>query len=129
MTASTVTDTNPTGITNYNISRYAQLPEWQHLAQALNTVALAANRANIPGGQDDLVNAVAHLARGIAFMDCCEQCENSVDDDAGFVDTSTAPYATTIDGDWLHGRYRCWQGHEWTCGHALNIWLSWGVAR
>jgi len=118
-----ITDANPTGITDYNIHRFAQLPEWQHLAQAINTVVLAANRARIPGDEDDFVEAIAHLARGVAFMDCCEQCENSLDDDAGFVDTSAAPYTTTIDGGWLHGRYRCWQGHEWTCGYALDHWL------
>lgn len=115
----TTNSDNPTGITNYDISRFAALPEWQHLAQALNMVALAGNAAGIGGGQDALVDAVGHLARGVAFMDCCPKCERITDDT--IVDTGAAPFATDIDGHWIRGRYRCAQGHQWTCNHTLTF--------
>jgi hypothetical protein len=127
--STTVTNDNPTGITNYNIHKFALLPEWQQLAQALNNVALAANAAKIgTGGQDELVEAVGHLARGVGFMDCCPECERFADinDIDTFVDTIAAPYATTVEDGWLRGRYRCANGHEWTCGYALNIHLWFG---
>ena len=118
----TTTQINPTGITNYDIAPWAHLPEWQALSQALNAVALAANDARIDGGQGALVAAVGHLARGVGFMDCCQQCDHLPDGiDGEFHDPSTAPYATTIERGWLRGRYRCAAGHEWTCGYALNF--------
>lgn len=122
----TATKTNPTGITNYDISTFARLPGWQQLAQALNAVALAAGKAEIGGGQDALTKAVGHLARGVAFMDCCQDCERRLSPDGPYVDTSAAPYATDIEDGWLRGRYRCANGHEWTCGYstAFGSWFA-----
>jgi hypothetical protein len=127
MTKTNCTAANPTGITNYNIEFFARLPEWQSLAQALNNYVLAANAAEHTysdddsiDGQDALAAAAGHLARGIAFMDCCARCEDAAYDAGGMVtDTSAAPYATHIEDGWLLGSYRCARGHEWTCNYSL----------
>lgn len=115
------TKNNPLGLSDYDIGQFAVLPEWQKLAQALNYFALAANHSGvlIPGGQDALVEAVSHLARGIGYMDCCNVCERGTSDD--WVDTSAAPYRTRIEGGSVCGYYRCGAGHEWICWYSLRL--------
>lgn len=116
-----ITDDNPTGITDYDISPWARLPKWQDLSQLLNELVLDARRP--AGNQDDLAEAVGHLARGIAYMDCCTECARWDEDTDQYIDTSAAPYATAIEDGWLYGRYRCRNGHEWTCGYAVDaLW-------
>ncbi len=116
---SACTRSNPLGLSEYNIAHFAALPQWQKLAQALNDVALAANDAGVRGGQDDLVEAVGHLARGIGYMDCCSECERRQGND--YVDTSAAPYKTEIHGGSVLGHYRCGNGHEWFCWYSLRL--------
>lgn len=120
-TATQRSRTNPLGLTDYNVSEFARLPEWQKLAQALNTVALAASHADlkIRGGQDALVEAVGHIARGVGYMDCCPECERR--DQGEWVDTSTAPYKTTIHGGSVSCMYLCGEGHEWNCWYSLRL--------
>jgi predicted GIY-YIG superfamily endonuclease len=115
---STCTQTNPLGLSDYNIAQFAALPQWQNLAQALNSVALVAHDAGIKGGQDALVEAVSHLARGVGYMDCCRECDRTPDE---WIDTSAAPYQTKIHGGSVLGRYRCASGHEWFCWYSLRI--------
>lgn len=125
------TNANPMGITDYDIAQFAQLPGWQKLAQALNDVALQAAETLPPSrrgdrlrGQDRLVDAVGHLARGIAYMDCCPDCERKIANGV-YVNTGSAPYVTEIKDGWLQGWYRCEQGHEWTCGYSLLAPTHW----
>ncbi|GAS98933.1 uncharacterized protein RMCC_5898 [Mycolicibacterium canariasense] len=72
--------------------------------------------------QDYLADALSHLARAIGFMDSCGECDRRLELDKPdeWVNSSTPPYRTEIDGNTLHGRYRCAAGHEWTCGYALT---------
>lgn len=119
MTSTRTKTANPTGIQNYDVSQFARLPGWQRLSHALNDFVVRMARTDVECSQDDIAKAVAHLARGIAFMDCCSVCER-FNDTGEFIDTSAAPYATTIGDGWLRGRYRCAAGHEWTCGYALD---------
>jgi predicted GIY-YIG superfamily endonuclease len=115
---------NPLGLSDYNIAQFAKLPQWQKLSQALNHVALAANDAGLKGGQDTLVEAVMHLARGIGYMDCCPKCERGLwesTDEGDWIDTSCAPYRTQIHGGSVCGHYRCAQGHEWFCWYSLRL--------
>jgi len=114
----TCTANNPIGITDYNIEEWASLPGWQTLTQALNTVINEARDAGIPGNQDQLAATLNHLARGVAYMDCCPHCERSTDDT--YVDTAAAPYNTTIKDNWVSGKYMCAKRHRWTCGYSIS---------
>lgn len=74
-------------------------------------------------GQDGFVEAVGHLARGIAYMDCCSECDRFTDtnDPDTFINTSAAPCITIIEDGWLQGVYVCAEGHQWNCGYSLLI--------
>ncbi|MGB3356033.1 MAG: hypothetical protein WBB00_25160 [Mycobacterium sp.] len=120
-----VSDSNPTGITDYDIHEWAKQPEWQQITQLINRMALRSSEDQsvaVPAryrrrGQDFLAQSLSHLARGIGYMDCCQQCGRAT---GWMSDTATAPYRVEVsDGKWLHGTYRCAAGHEWTCGYAL----------
>lgn len=110
---------NPIGITGYDISTWAALPGWQKLAQTLNEVVLQARAADLQGNQDDLAVVLDHLARGIAYMDCCSQCQRAALD-GPFVDTRAAPYATEVSERGVVGKYRCVNGHHWKCGYSID---------
>jgi hypothetical protein len=64
--------------------------------------------------QDGLAETVGQLAQAIAFMDCCDKCGVNAD-------AMTPPYAADVGDGWLHGRYRCVHGHEWTCDYSLDF--------
>ncbi|MDT2010327.1 hypothetical protein FXW78_55070 [Rhodococcus opacus] len=117
-TSPKVTKTNPTGIVNFDVSEFAQLPEWQELAQAMNRMALAADGAGI-GTQAEWIRAVTHLATAVGFMDWCPQCART-DETGEFVDPSAAPAVTDIADKWVRGGYICRNGHVWRCGHSLQ---------
>ena len=115
-----ITAKNPVGITSYNVEQWARLPIWQRLTQVLNSLTLDARDADIRGNQDALAKMLDHLARGIAYMDCCRECRTWNDAEDTWVDTSVAPYAVTLDGGWVLGKYICTQGHRWTCNYAIS---------
>ena len=126
-TGTAPTEKNPTGITNYDIGGFARLPEWQKLAQALKAVAVASGAHRWGDTQRALVEAVAHLARGVGFMDRCEECDEGLDESDARPDTSAAQYATTVENGGISGRYRCAEGHEWTRTHRLDFPLYYTV--
>jgi hypothetical protein len=108
MTKPHCTKRNPTGITDYDITKFAQLPEWQALVEAVYAVACSAQRAGISGGQDSFAEAVGHLARGVAFMDACRQCGSAV---------GVPPNITNRS---MHGQYLFAEGHQWGCNFSLD---------
>lgn len=111
------TEQNPAGVTDYNIARFAELPEWHALEKAMNDVANAiGRREQFEGGQDAIAEAVEHLVRGIPYCDCCERCNRSDPRDFEMY----APHVVQIDGDRLAGQYRCERGHYWSCFYSLD---------
>jgi predicted GIY-YIG superfamily endonuclease len=115
-TASAISDENPVGIRDYWIGDWTRIPQWQKLAQLLNDIALEAYEYNIQGNQDNFSSAVDCLIRGIAYMDCCPECEEI----SNGTDTSAAPYVVSIEDGWLEGKYMCCRGHKWKCWHSIH---------
>ena len=115
------TDYNPTGIVDYDVDKFATVPTWQKLAQLLNQFAFECQEYQVESSQDELADAMGHLARAIGFLDCCSECERDQlsAEPEEWNDTSTAPFKTEIDGGSMFGRYRCAWGHEWICRYNL----------
>lgn len=111
----TVTEENPSGVTSeHTTAPYHAMPEWHELARAMDEFLNAAHRGEIAGNQDRVANAVESLARLLPYSDMCviDGCAERGD--------IYPPYAVTVIGGWLDGKYRCRFGHEWTCGYALT---------
>lgn len=109
-------DNNPSGITEYDLTEFALLPEWHHLSKALNNVIYAATRRGMTG-QQKWLDALHHHATALPFADCCSTCARQ----DGLLGEPVVPAVTHIKGDRLTGTYVCPQGHRWTCHYSVPL--------
>lgn len=107
-----VTESNPAGLGEFDHGELAGLPEYQAASRALDALVHPLRRDDVPIGQTQWLAAVAEMAAALPFSDTCEKCEGH---------EASAPYAVTIDENWVQGRYRCVNRHTWTCGYALDV--------
>jgi len=78
--ATNCTKKNPNGMATHDHSKWADLPGWQALTQAMNRVVLEARLAGIRGNQDVAAEVMSNLARSVAYMDRCPTCGPFQDD-------------------------------------------------
>lgn len=118
--ATNCTPKNPKGIVSHDHTEFANLPSWQILCQAMNTVALEASRAGIDKTQDQFSAVMGMLARTICYMDGCPECIRT---EAGS-DTSVASHRVDVHDGSMCARFRCADGHEWFTWFKLKspIW-------
>jgi DNA-directed RNA polymerase subunit M/transcription elongation factor TFIIS len=117
------TTDNITGVESYDHSELAALLEYEVARLALDQLVKALERHEVdltarssyPSAQGAWLQVVTQMAASLPYADECPAC--SCGDQGGL----HWPYQTTVDGDWLTGRYRCGHcGHRWSCGYAVN---------
>lgn len=99
-------------VRSFDHARLATLPAYQALRQALSDIG---NQSADAGGCSlaGFLEAVRDMALTAVYGDCCPRCGVSAD--------MAWPYAAVRDGQYIRGRYRCPQGHTWTCNYHVDI--------
>lgn len=106
---------NPTGVTSFDNSALAQLPEYNQAAYALHRLVCAVNQAALGLSQDQWLASVRHMTSSLFFMDRCGVC-------ARHPTRAASSYATPAsaeinEGGWMVATYHCKVcGRRWTCG-------------
>ena len=77
------------------------------------------------------LEAVRDMAVTSPYGDMCSQCTKRCAREherpasglcpCGAYSATYWPHAVERDGNWMRGTYRCPNGHEWTCGYAVDV--------
>ena len=116
------TSTKQSPVRSFDHGRYAEWPEYDAVAHALDAFAHRLNRENDPLSTRDFGRLAADLAAILPYSDACPSCDGEVAEEH----RNYAPYAPLTakldaDGEWIECTYRCDHGHRWRCG--------WGIGR
>ena len=108
---------NPTGVESFDHSELARFPEYAAAKEAMNALVHAMDRADVDMSQERWLGVVAEMAACLPYPDFCRPCRNR-----GNYGDMYWPYAATVTGGMLRGRYRCHRcDAEWTCNYAVDL--------
>jgi hypothetical protein len=115
--------TYETGVRSFDHSHIARYPSYPRLREVLSDLANEIAQARDAGEDEGMkisewLEVLRDAAMTAPYADMCEQCS-----DEGRSVTSW-PYRAEVRDGWLHGYYRCPDGHHWTCGYSVSApWL------
>ena len=111
-----VSHDNPFGIEDFDHRAFASMPEYRHLAEAMEVFVHRAADDGAALAQPEWLDAVRHIAASLSFPSTCDAAHSG--------DRLVYPHAAHVGGDGVLMTYRCP-----ACGEAWSKLWALGPTR